>query len=340
MLMSRVVYLVLSHTQPHQVARLLRQLRPKDSNAHIVLHHDETASHLDPDLLRGIGNIHRIPSRPLTWGDFSHVAAILRGMRWVRNHLPFDWLVLLSGQDYPIRPVSEIESFLSATEFDGFVKGSPVGAGPEADREGIRRYFYRYHRVPLARRPSVDEEGRMAKTVRRAREAQPLISVKTAPSGLFLGVRRLRTPFSADFQCYRGSTWFTISSRCVEAVDRFIRANPSYLRHYRRTRSAAESFIITILLNDPGLNLSPDHLRYIRFRDGEPNPDILTRKDLKELRSSGKHFARKFDVSVDPKILDVLDKGVLAGKPLRVRSTGATAGSGPVSGSPRQAAPE
>lgn len=338
--MSRVVYLILSHTQPHQVARLLRRLRPTDSDAHIVLHHDEASSHLDPALLRDIGSVHRIPSRPVVWGDFSHVGAIIRGMRWARNHLPFDWLVLLSGQDYPIRPIPEIEAFLSDTEFDGFVKGSPVGSGPEADREGLRRYFYRYHRVPLSRHLIVDEEGRTAKTARRVREAQPLISVKTAPSGVYVGVRRLRTPFSADLQCYRGSTWFTISSRCVEAVDRFIRANPSYLRHYRRTRSAAESFIITILLNNPGLNLSTDHLRYIRFRSGRPNPEILTSDDFDELVSSGLHFARKFDVSVDAKILDLLDERVHATEPPRVRSTSVGPRSSSGIGSRRRAEPD
>lgn len=313
--MSRVVYLVLSHKHPRQVARLVRRLRPKGSDAHVVLHHDESASHIDPTLIREIRNVHRIPARPVAWGDFSHVAAILRGLRWARNHLDFDWLVLLSGQDYPIRPVPEIEAFLSATEFDGFVKGSPVGTGLNGDREGFRRYFYRYYRVPWSSslRPSTaEEQGPVVHAARQARDAQSFFSLKTAPAGVYVGVRRLRTPFSSHFPCYRGSTWFTLSSRCVEAIDSFTKEHPSYVRAYRRTRSAAESFIITILLNDPRFKLSHDHLRYIRFRGHRPNPEVLTADDLDELLSSGKHFARKFDLDVDAEVLDMLDERVHA----------------------------
>jgi hypothetical protein len=311
--MTRVVYLVLSHKHPRQVARLVRRLRPEGSDAHVVLHHDESASHIDAALLQGIGNVHRIPARPVAWGDFSHVAAILRGLRWARNHLDFDWLVLLSGQDYPIRPVPETEALLSATEFDGFVKGSVVGSGPNTDREGFRRYFYRYYHVPWSSSlhpSSAQDQGPVGHAARQMRDAQSFFSLKTAPAGVYVGVRRLRTPFSREFPCYRGSTWFTLSSRCVEAIDSFTKANPSYVRTYRRTRSAAESFIITILLNDRRFNLSSDHLRYIRFRGHRPNPEILTADDLDELLSSGKYFARKFDMDLDAEILDLLDERV------------------------------
>jgi hypothetical protein len=307
------VYLVLSHKQPQQVVRLVRRLRPEGSDSHVILHHDESVSYFDPALLRGVGNVHRIPSQPVTWGDFSHVEAILRGLRWVRNHLDFDWVVLLSGQDYPIHPLPEVEEFLSATEFDGFVKGSPVGWGADADREGMRRYFYRYYRVPLPAFLSPPFEGEhrpAARMARKMRDAQALFSVKTAPSGGYFGLRRFRHGFSTTFPCYRGSTWFTISPECVDSVESFLRENPWYVRHYRRTRSAAESFFITILLNDPRLNLSLDHLRYIRFRGNSPNPKILTMRDLEAVLSSGKHFARKFDIDVDAAVLDQLDERV------------------------------
>jgi hypothetical protein len=308
---TTVAYLVFSHRSPAQTARLIRRLRAHGEGSHVVLHHDDSGTQFDPRELRDINNVHLVPPRPITWQSFSHVEAILRIIRWTIDRLSVDWLILLSGQDYPIRPVPEIEAFLSQTQYDGFVKARPVVSANGVDREGFRRYFYRYYRVPGSNRLVAGARpGGGAETVaRRAREAQPAISLKSSPSGIYVGFRRIRTPFSERFRCYRGSTWFTIRSSAAIAVARFVDAHRDYVEHYRRTRSSAESFINTILLNSPHLSVFPDHLRYIRFRGGA-HPEVLRSQDLEEVLSSGKHFARKFDTTVDPLILDLIDERV------------------------------
>jgi hypothetical protein len=44
---------------------------------------------------------HRYPEQVL------RLARTLRA--WALERVPFDWMVVLSGQDYPIRPLAEIE---------------------------------------------------------------------------------------------------------------------------------------------------------------------------------------------------------------------------------------
>lgn len=306
-----IAYLVFSHRSASQTARLVRRLRASGSDSSVVLHHDDSVTPFDPGLLRDVDNVQLLSARPIRWQSFSHVEGILRVLRWTRRNLPVDWLVLLSGQDYPIRPVPEIEAFLQETMYDGFVRGRQVISEDAVDQEGIRRYFYRYYRLPVSDRlvPRSTVRGGVGNAIRKAREAQSMISFKTAPSGIYVGFRRLRTPFSDRFPCYRGSTWFTIRSAAAEAVARFVKGHPGYVRHYHRTRSAAESFINTILLNDPVLSMFPDHLRYIRFREGA-HPETLRSEDLQDMLSSGKHFARKFDPRVDSRVLDLIDERV------------------------------
>jgi Core-2/I-Branching enzyme len=305
---------VLSHVNPPQVIRLIRVLLGGSGHSRVVLHHDETSSHLDPQLLSEFSKVHRIRSIPIAWGNFSLVDVVLRAIEWSLSHLEFDWLVLLSGQDYPIRPLPEIERFLATTSYDGFLKGFPLGSRPETAREDYQRYLYRYYRVPapsrLFPRPGrADSTG--ATVARRLREAQPMFSLKRGPSGVFVGIRRLHLPFDDQFRWYRGSTWFTLSRRSVEALHGFARSNARLMRYFGRMWIPEESFVPTVLLNQPDLRLYLDHLRFIRFRGGR-HPDILSSEDADEVLSSGKHFGRKFDSNVDGRILDLIDARVHA----------------------------
>jgi hypothetical protein len=304
-----VVYLVFSHRNPAQVVRLVRRLRGGSDRSHIVLHHDQTSTRLDRSLFAGLTNVHLLPYRAIEWGTFTWVDAILRAIRWTLEHLDFDWLLLLSGQDYPIQPLSQIERFLETTDYDAFVKGFPLGSRPQTAGEDVRRYFYRYYRVAGGSRfsRSLASRGRGATMARRVQRAQPLLSFKRGPSGLYVGIRRLTLPFNQDFRWYRGSAWFTLSRKAVAVVDRFAARATRRMRYFRRMWVPDESFVATVILNEPGMRVHHDHLRFIRFGAG-PHPDILTIKDAEEILSSGKHFARKFDISVDERILDLIDE--------------------------------
>ena len=99
-----VAYLILSYTAPPLIERLVATLRTGSPDAVIAVHHDDRRCTLgEVDALR-------IEPWPIEWGHGSQLAAVLRALRWVRERAEFDWLVLLSGQDYPIRPVADIEA--------------------------------------------------------------------------------------------------------------------------------------------------------------------------------------------------------------------------------------
>jgi hypothetical protein len=315
--MTKVVYLICSHNNPEQVIRLATVLRHGSPSSQVVLHHDQTASHLDPARLAGLDRVHLLEDDQHTvGGTFPYLQMILRCTAWVLERLEFDWLVLLSGQDYPIHPIAEIEGFLAGTGHDGFVEGFPVlDPCPWPPGEGRRRYYYRYYRVPLPARvapaPRSAPDGSVSEALRDLRNAQPLISVKRLKDrpGVQVGVRRLRTPFSDRFRCYGGSDWWTLSRSAVESVHRFVRDHPGYVRYYRRVAHPNESFIVTILLNDPELDIDRDNKRFVRFSSpGSPHPEVLTSRDLASLLASKAHFARKFDMTRDASVLDLLDE--------------------------------
>lgn len=316
--MTRVTYLVCSHTDPEQVLRLATLLSSGGRGSHVVINHDESRSRLDRGAFDELPGVHLLASGgSIEWGSFAIVERVLRSMRWIQDNLEFDWLVLLSGQDYPIQPLPAIESLLGSTGYDGFMSGAPVETlKPRSAREAHRRYYYRYYRVPtpariLSRRLRERSTGQGGAAVRSTTRSP--LTVKAVPDGtaIYVGFRRLRTPFTSRFPCYRGGHWCTLSSACVAAVGRFVAEHPEYVRFCRRTRIPDESFLNTILLNDARFDISRDDLRYVRFQaGGAPHPEILSIRDLGPMLASGKHFARKFDAAVDSAILDALDERV------------------------------
>ena len=58
-----------------------------------------------------------LPRHRSQWGGFGHVRATLKGIdHVVGNGVPFDYAVLLTGQDYPLRSPAAIARFLGRGE--------------------------------------------------------------------------------------------------------------------------------------------------------------------------------------------------------------------------------
>jgi len=291
-------YVVISHRQPDQVLRLARTLRTASPSCTLVMHHDDRASALDEAALAALGGVERVlPPTPVAWGWTSQLEMLQRCLAHALERVDFAWLVVLSGQDYPIRRLEDSERELHAGGFDAYLETAPVQppAWSRADAdEFARRYFYRYRAI----RPP-------GPVLRRAvSAARPLLTLREMPWGTALGLRR-RGP---GVGVRRGADWLTLSRR---AVERLVGASPELVRHYRRALMPTESFPHTVLHATAGLRLSGDTRRFTRWEPGSPNPAVLTLGDLDAMLASGNDFARKFDPDVDAAVLDALDRVVL-----------------------------
>ena len=116
-----IVYLVLSHSRPAQLGRLVRTLLAEAPAGKVVIHHDPTGTPVAPGLAGVDGHLFVPRPRPVRWADFSEAQATFTSFDWLLRAIEFDWVVVLSGQDYPVRPLHELEQHLAATPFDGFV---------------------------------------------------------------------------------------------------------------------------------------------------------------------------------------------------------------------------
>jgi hypothetical protein len=316
-----VLYLVTSYRSPEQILRLVGTLRQESPAAHIVVHHDRFRSQLDPLSLRQAApGAHLLTSNaPLSWGDFSVVDMHWRCFEWATKNLDFEWLVLLSEQDYPVRALSDTENLLLTSGADAFMDAYTVDETTAWPRAlGYYRYFYSYSAIPgmaTAHRFAAPWAPRFRKFRQRIvnrvnRRPGRLVRGETYPDGMptRIGVRRRSTPFSDSFRCWVGKAWFALSQKAVTEVVTFNQGHPAYRFYYRRTIVPEESATASIVMNSSELRVVARDLQFERWSNPySGHPDILGCDDLPEILGSGMPFARKFDLDVDSHVLDVLD---------------------------------
>lgn len=302
----KVCYFIQSHKNPEQVCRLVRAIEQSSPRAHVLIHHDFSTSYLNLNGFSGFSNIDLIKrTKAARRGDASVLEIYLDGIDWLfKQNIEFDWLICLSGQDYPTQPISAIENFLAQTEYDGFIRYHDLLAGESLWlRKNRQRYFAQYIHLPEA------TSRVLKKTSQIVNRYTPLI-VKGEYS--VVGLENY-TLFNEEFRCYRGWYWNTLSKKCLKFLKDYLQENPELLKYYKATIAPEESLIQTVLVNSKRFNLCNDDKRYCQYPTQlKGYAKTLTVEDYPNLISGDFHFARKFDVDRDSAILDLLDKRILS----------------------------
>lgn len=314
-------FFISSYGDGRQLLRLVSTLRRADPGSDILIHHDPTVhGPLVPEWFAPYRAVIFTSERPIGWDDLSLEQARWRIFQWLVDNSVAEWVVLLSEQDYPIRPLPDLARRLTSCSGDAIFSAIEID-NIEADPRhwgAAVRYYYQYATLRGLGAGS-DDRG-----LRRATRRVLGRTVRSIPGLAFhhgsrehgtparIGVRALRTPFSADWPCWKGDSWYALNRRAIDGVLGFLRENPRYVDYYRRTLIPVESATLTILANDAELRVDGQSLHFIRWSDPlSPHPDILTVEDLPELLSSGRFFARKLSLD-DDSLPDELDRIVLA----------------------------
>lgn len=278
----RIAYVVSAYKLPAQLERLLRRLRAPGTT--FCVHVDrKTRAGVYAEMRARTADLDVVflPRHVCHWGGFGHVRATLKGLDHLYRHeVPFDYVVLLTGQDYPLVSPAHVGRTLAEAGGRSFMTHWPLPHATWDDRGGLGR-VEDWHLV----------------TYRRAHVALPLR--RHLPLGL--------APFG-------GAPYWCLSRAAVDFVQGFVQENAAVVRFFEHVYIPDELFFQTILMNSPLRDTVEDeNLRYIDW-SREPAPAVLTRHDLDPAFASGKLFARKFDETVDPLVLDLID-GRVDGEP-------------------------
>ncbi len=334
---GRVVYHLQTHNRPAQVARLVKVITTGNPDALVLISHDEAGTPLNVPALRALGNVQVMIERG-GYGDFTHLDRYFAAVDWLDdNGVDYDWLENLTGSDYPLRPIAEIEANLAAaTDTDGFLQYAPVfpermpdGADPGAPGyrlcrpvDARNRYDYLHVRFGVPSAAKV----RIMRPLMLANMVQPWLRFSNSYAAV--GLKASHSLFSPEFPCYGGSFFCTLRPGPARYVRDYARDNPDAVAFFSRLLAPEEVFFHSVLVNSGKFRLTPTGKRYIDWTgQHHTHPRTLGVRDLDKMLASNAHWARKLDLRAGPKLFDLLDQRI---RPAGVQSAGVqSAAAGP-----------
>jgi hypothetical protein len=298
-----IAYCVVAHTRPSQCVRLVRCLLDDDPVCQVLLHYDQRS--IPPDLSQvAHPRVRLMAERPVHWGG-PELPAVFVEMFRLALEVGCSYGVMLSGQDYPLRSVSDLEVTLLSYDVWADVRPLVARDGSCAWEEGRRRYSYRWWHLYEPNKLVRGVERRLAKVlgaqISRTELPLPYLVFTRAPGEVWWGVRAQGPGIPVHF----GEAWMSLSAPAMAAICSSPHRVMSFFRH---VQVPDEAWFHTILANTTALTFAPGYDRYIRRTEGSPHPVVLTSQDIDSMMASGAHFARKFDELIDSSVLDELDQ--------------------------------
>lgn len=275
----KLAHLILAHNQPEQLERLINRLQHPEAD--IYIHLDKKSDVALFSHLTDVKNVYFIKNNiKVYWGTYAIVKATLNSFNEIINSgKDYQYLNLISGQDYPLRPQQAFHDFLAQNPGKAFMNYLHFNDEWQEALPRVQAYHFNNYRLP----------GKYL----LQQLANKILGKRKMPEEM-LPVGR--------------SQWFTISMDCVRYIDKYWQDHPKFRRFIKLTWGPDEFVFQTILYNsqykDAMLN---NDLRYIDWSGGGVSPKLLTIDDNDALKASEKYFARKFDIARYPEILNKID---------------------------------
>jgi hypothetical protein len=286
----KIAYLILAHNNYVHLQRLVNALNDRDVT--FFIHIDDTLAL--PDTLNKFDNIIFIRGPKVYWAGWSTVEAILALVRNATS-IGFDYYLLLSGVDYPIRPNSFLYKILSS---GGEYIGINDGFSFHKPENRIKYYYF---------------DGFERKNRRRVKT----IFFTILERSMRLFFQKKSHPFK---KIYYGPTWWALSHDCLLFVLNQIDTNGKYKRFYKTSWDPDESIFQTIIGNSPIFSTCKPNLTYADWSSERPykaSPPLINRNHIELFKKNIKFnsafgtytpfFARKFDDSSEH-IIGLIEK--------------------------------
>jgi hypothetical protein len=278
----RIACIIMAHKEPQQIERLIKKFNhlPFD----FYLHIDKKIKQEPFAYLAQIPHVFFVRNRiRVRWASYSFLIAVQQAIfQILGSGISYDFISIMSGQDYPIIPPVEIYRSLEKNIGKNFICYEDDGEWWSHAISRINKYHF----------TNFGFRGRYR-------------------IQFFLNALLPTRKFPLPYKLYGGprAMCMTLTAECAAYIVSFIESNKKLKRFIRFTWGPDEFVIPTLVMNSKfNQTVINDNFYYIDWSKGGPNPKTLTVEDYQKMKQSGKMLARKFDIREDRVILDMLDQ--------------------------------
>ena len=299
-----LAYIILAHKNPLQLKRLLKSLSYECVDFFIHIDKRVDKKHfLDITTNNDISRFFWVDNVDSPWGSFGLVEAVLNALNDIINsNNYYDNIIVLSGQDYPIQKNKNITEYFKKNSHKSHVSYFECVYDPQQEKWKNDILIERLGKTIL----SIGKYNIRIKN-------DTLLLIEKVLSLFYNGNRIVLAKRSQVERFFADSQWFSLSHHAADFIVKYVKNNQTYVNFFKKTYIPDEIFFQTILLNSKDhsiiSNLVNSSLHYIDWTRPEIyHPMIFSQTDFANLVSSEKMFARKFDITICIRILDMIDE--------------------------------
>ena len=309
--------MIMCHKNPNQVLRLINRCKSPDTK--VIVHVDARRDGVYDELVARAGGAYFTKNRFA--GELDKRSLVDIALEMIHRaqeieaseNIHFDYYLLLSGQDYLVKPIGEINRLLLEAYPTPYIDCTPY------DRHNwvyhkfkANRSLEKYHQWVVAKFP------KRGTFLRRCFLALEIIGQKIAQTFHKNDYYRLR---KQGLSLYGGSAWWILPDKAINYISGEYDARKSYVEALLATMTPEETFFQIMAMRSPIKDLvqinpidmvAQNCKTFAYFSDaGKPfkgHPYTLTVLQYGMLIEKGCWIARKFEMSEDSEIFDLLDK--------------------------------
>lgn len=262
----KLAYLLLYHNSPNHTSRLIQALTAEGNDIYV---HLDAKADLSQNLSVGAAVSFVDDNIPVYWGEFSLVqATLLLIKKALCAAQEYDYLVLLSGSDYPIRSQKYIKSFFQKNYGCEFINTVKM-PNDELGKPLTRLTEYRLTSDHRIMKPAYEL----------------LVRLSRLAGGGYLR-RDYRKALAGLMPC-AGSEWWALTSGACRHILTFCDGHARFVDYFRNTLCPDEMFFQTILGNSVFAGNIRHNLTYVDWDHfGPPFPAWLNEWHLDHFRNN------------------------------------------------------
>lgn len=241
---------------------------------------------INPHLfLKSLPNVYFINNRvDVKWAGFDTVKATFESIKEiVATGIKYDFINLLSGQDYPLQSANAMAGFFSENMGKEFMSFRDYKNDWKEGLIRMERYFLSNHNF----------KGK-----------------NTIENALNYILPKRKLPY--HMHPYGKSMFWMLSPEAAMYVVNKVEGDKKLSNFFSLCWGSDEFVFQTILMNSPLKDrIVNDNYRYIDWSGGGPNPKVLDEHDFEPIEKSGMLFARKLEMLKSAKLMNLIDTKLL-----------------------------